>query len=269
MKPATSSLDTPTALREFNQRLADARRGVFLFDYDGTLAPFVSDPPQARPYDGVAQALDALMDTGGARVVVVTGRYLKSAPPVLGTKFCPEMWGSHGRERLWPDGRYEIAPVDPYAVRALTIADSWTGEIEAAGGRAEAKPGSLALHWRGTGPSQVMRIRQLVTGKFHREAFEDVLEIRTFDGGIELRAPGIDKGHVIRTLLAETGASVPVAFLGDDLTDEDAFKALHGRGLGVLVRPEYRPTAADLWVLPPQMLLLLLARWRDALGRVP
>jgi trehalose-phosphatase len=196
----------------------------------------------------------------------VTGRYLGELAPELGTRARPEVWGSHGRERLRPDGSYEVAGIDEFALRALTIADGWAGEVEAAGGRCEGKPGSLAFHWRGAGPSQVVRIRNLVTERFHREAFETVLELHTFDGGIELRAPGRDKGDVVATVLSETPPEVPVAYLGDDFTDEDAFRALDGRGLGVLVRPQFRKTEAAAWVQPPDGLLGLLHAWRDALA---
>jgi hypothetical protein len=50
------------------------------------------------------------------------------------------------------------------------------------------------------------------------------------------------------------------------LTDEDAFKALKNRGLSVLVRNEFRPTAADVWIQPPQGLLDFLAEWLQACG---
>lgn len=251
----------------FSSGLTAAGRGVFLLDYDGTLAPFCIDTAKVRPYPGVVPLLDGIMATGRARVIVVTGRHVKVVPPELATRVRPEIWGSHGRERLLPDGRYEIAGIDEFASRALAIAESWSGEVGAAGGRCEAKPGAVAFHWRGTAPSQVVGIRGLVTRRFHEEALEDMLELRSFDGGLELRLPGRDKGHVVRTVMGETAADVPIAYLGDDLTDEDAFVALQGRGLSVLVRPEWRQTAADLWVRPPDGLLRLLSRWRSALER--
>ena len=51
------------------------------------------------------------------------------------------------------------------------------------------------------------------------------------------------------------------AYLGDDLTDEDAFKAIKGKGIGVLVREEPRKTAADIWIKPPDELLSFLSNW--------
>ena len=72
---------------------------------------------------------------------------------------------------------------------------------------------------------------------------------------------------MVATILAEEGLSTPVAYLGDDRTDEDAFRQLRGRGLTVLVRDEYRPTAAECWLRPPSELLHFLDAWRAALPR--
>jgi len=67
--------------------------------------------------------------------------------------------------------------------------------------------------------------------------------------------------------LAEEGADAAVAYLGDDLTDEDAFRALAGRGLRALVRAELRPSEADVWIRPPGELLAFLDRWLRAAGQ--
>jgi trehalose-phosphatase len=92
------------------------------------------------------------------------------------------------------------------------------------------------------------------------------LALQDFDGGIELRAPGHDKGEAVKTLLAEMGPNAMCAYLGDDRTDEDAFQAIRGKGLGVLVRENFVPTQADLWIKPPEELLEFLARWKSASG---
>jgi trehalose-6-phosphatase len=72
----------------------------------------------------------------------------------------------------------------------------------------------------------------------------------------------VTKAAAVETLLAETPEPRAVAYLGDDLTDEDAFAALSGRGLAVLARTEPRPTAADWRLDPPAELLDFLERWR-------
>jgi hypothetical protein len=92
----------------------------------------------------------------------------------------------------------------------------------------------------------------------------DALAWHDFDGGIELRAAGRNKGDVVRTLAAEAGPDAALAYLGDDLTDEDAFRAMPDHGAAVLVRERLRPTAANLWVRPPAELLAFLGRWHAA-----
>ena len=90
------------------------------------------------------------------------------------------------------------------------------------------------------------------------------LELHSFDGGIELRVPGRDKGYAVKTIISKLDRDVVAAYLGDDLTDEDAFNAIKGVGLGVLVRPDYRPTSASIWLKPPDELLDFLRRWHQS-----
>jgi trehalose-phosphatase len=83
---------------------------------------------------------------------------------------------------------------------------------------------------------------------------------------VELRARGFSKQHAVEAVLAETPGDGAVAYLGDDYTDEDAFRAVKPRGLAVLVRPDFRETEADLWIRPPRELAAFLVNWRDAAG---
>ena len=90
------------------------------------------------------------------------------------------------------------------------------------------------------------------------------MSILEFDGGVEIRVAGLDKGTAVRAIVNEVDSKVPIAYLGDDATDESAFKALGTRGLTILVRPEPRRTSARLWLKPPEDLLDFLARWLQA-----
>lgn len=244
----------------FFAQLARAPRAALLLDYDGTLAPFQVDPAQALPYPGVRAALDALMERTDTRVVIVSGRWTRDLLPLLGLQRVPEIWGSHGWERRHPDGHTEIARPAEAALRGLVAADGWIGQVHAAGGRSELKPACLAIHWRGLNTAAAARIDTIVTENWALHARDTGLELHHFDGGIELRVPGRHKGHVVDTIRAEM-PDAALAYLGDDLTDEDAFRALAGHGLAVLVRAEFRDTAAGLWLRPPTELLAFLERW--------
>jgi len=244
----------------FFEKLAQAPRAVLLLDYDGTLAPFRVDPQDARPYVGVRAALDVLMAQQDTRVVLVSGRWTRDLLPVLGLKQVPEIWGSHGWERRLPDGRVEMARPAEAALCALVEADGWIEKIQARGGRSEFKPACLAIHWRGLDAASAADIANIVTENWALQARDTGLELHHFDGGIELRVPGRHKGDVVQTIRAEMPDAV-LAYLGDDLTDEDAFRALADTGLGVLVRNTLRETEAGLWLTPPDELLDFLQRW--------
>lgn len=252
------------SLADFFSTVAGAKRRVLMLDYDGTLAPFHINPHDAVPYPGVRERLDAIMGAGHTHVVIVSGRWTRDLVPLLGLKQRPEIWGSHGWELLKANGDYEISRIDEAALKRLVAADDWAAEIESKGGRCERKPASLAIHWRGLRPDQVAEIRQTVFENWRVQELHTHLQWHDFDGGIELRAPGRDKGDAVHAVLTATGADGAAAYLGDDLTDESAFKAIHGRGIGVLVRAQYRPTAADFWIRPPEELLTFLADWQRA-----
>jgi trehalose-phosphatase len=87
------------------------------------------------------------------------------------------------------------------------------------------------------------------------------IKLFNFEAGLELRVVHPDKGDAVTAILKNLDSQVPIAFLGDDLTDEDAFRVLAGRGLPVLVRPEYRETRASIWLKPPQELIGFLELW--------
>ncbi|HWQ16172.1 MAG TPA: trehalose-phosphatase [Roseiflexaceae bacterium] len=247
----------------FFQRLAAASHRLLLLDYDGTLAPFRVERDAATPYPGVREALDPILAAETTRVVVISGRAAAEVPHLLGLRYPVEIWGSHGAERLMPHGAYTLASLPQAARDGFRQAREWAAAHGVAG-RLEKKPAALALHWRGAPASEAAALSGAVFEGWSPIARTAGLEVRAFDGGLELRVPEFDKGAVVRSLLDEAGEGAAAAFLGDDLTDEDAFAAIEGRGLGVLVRPALRPTRAALWLRPPDELLDFFAHWARA-----
>lgn len=262
MRTLTPRLD----LAEFFERVARAPARVLMLDYDGTLAPFQVRPERATPYPGVEEVLDDIMAAERSRVVIVTGRPVGDLVPLLNLHRRPELWGAHGWERLLPDGRGARIQPDESVRRQLHEGERRARELARAGARVETKPASVALHWRGTSALAAAKIRDALPQLWEPLAAEGELELLPFDGGVELRARGCSKQHAVQAVLSETVAQAAVAYLGDDLTDEDAFLAVKPRGLAVLVRPELRETAADVWIRPPRELIAFLRRWRIACG---
>lgn len=259
------TVDPEKYLSKFFQLVEKAKSRALLLDYDGTLAPFKTERDKARPYPGAPRVLEKIIRNKGTRLVVISGRRLTDLVPLLGLKQPPEIWGSHGGERLLADGRYEIAAISEDITRNLQGAAAWLTKMGWKD-HVERKPMSLALHWRGMQPQEVDKMRADVMQCLLEMLKSKILTLHEFDGGLELRPPEITKKAAVNRILAEMAAGTVAAYLGDDLTDEDAFEAIKGRGLGILVRKEFRETKASLWLRPPDELLGFLKRW-DAAAR--
>jgi len=257
-------------LEPFLRKLANAPESALLLDYDGTLAPFQSRRDEAYPYPGVALLLQEIVRDRRTRVVVISGRDATEVLPLLNVHPPPEVWGVHGLQRLKPDGSTDMPQLDEGTLDGLSDAERWLGYQELLH-TAEFKAGSIAVHWRGLSENDTQALRARVHLGWRPIARQRHLDLLEFDGGLEIRARAADKGEAVRAFLEEIGADAPIAYLGDDTTDESAFKALQGRGLTVLVRPKWRTTSAQFWLKPPEELLDFLGLWlkncaqRDAL----
>jgi trehalose 6-phosphate phosphatase len=246
------------------ERLAGAASAVLALDYDGTLAPFRVERDDAAPLPGVRDTLDGIRRDTVTRLAIVSGRPCADVARLLGLSPPPEIWGSHGWERCFPDGRREIGPLPPGARGPLeriaqVLTDAGFDDL------LERKPSGVALHWRGVATARADAARALAGQLW--DALPDAhgpLALLAFNHGTELRVTGRDKGHAMRTLIEEAPTGTPIVYIGDDFTDEDAFAAVRPVGLGILVAEEPRVTAAGARVASPRDVLALLQRWRGA-----
>ncbi|MCK4606985.1 MAG: trehalose-phosphatase [candidate division Zixibacteria bacterium] len=256
MKLLNKDLD----LEAFFQRVHTASERILMLDYDGTLAPFRPERDQAVPYPGVRERLTRILSAGSTRLVIVSGRAVSDLTPLLRLDALPEIWGSHGAEQLMPDGRYHSASSEKRPAEGLDAAYWWAREqglLETT----ERKPVGIAFHWRGKAADEIDSIRTAISDRWRDSAADFGLVLREFDGGLELRVEGITKGEAVRRIAGGSISNSAVAYLGDDETDEDAFRALPEHGLAVLVRSELRESAADVWLQPPAEMLAFLDRW--------
>jgi trehalose-phosphatase len=262
MKPLKGGVDP----ERFFASLSSAPSRVLLLDYDGTLAPFHEDRDRATPYPAAIELVRRIQKQGRSRVVVVSGRTVASLLPLLGLHPAPELWGNHGWERLRAGKSLERTHPGAAARLLLDEATRRASHL-APEGRVEVKPASIAVHTRGLSPPDSERLLVAVRSDWRPMLENGPLEVHEFDGGVELRVRGRDKGTAVREVLSEEPQGSAVAYLGDDLTDEDGFRALAERGLSVLVRSEPRETAADLWIRPPDEMTQFLTRWLEESGR--
>lgn len=242
----------------FFEELKAAPKAYLMTDYDGTLAPFVKDPQQAYPYPEIKELLEAIMKTGKTHLMIVSGRSLETLFKLLNLNPIPEMWGSHGGER-WIEGKATILS-NPESKKGLEQAkDKLLENLNEE--QLEMKPLSLAVHWRGLDEKTKITIQIIANRVFEEFVKRFPLEILPFKEGVELKQKGVDKSLAVEELLKNSPEHSVIAYIGDDLTDEGAFKALGDRGLKILVAEEPRPTAADIRLRPRGEVFDFFRRW--------
>jgi trehalose-phosphatase len=273
--PASSTTAAPWIYWERNgwwEQLPAASRSVLILDYDGTLAPLILERSRAVMYSGVAERLLQLSRISWTRLVFVSGRPARDLLSLLPEGLRTNVWGSHGREELRADCSYHLISLDQAQKEDLVwFARSITQSGLAS--RMERKPGRVALHTLGLAAQEETKL--MVTVREHFEQLRSLsgsvfgLEWLSFDGGVEVRGTGCTKATAIARILENEPSASAVALLGDNNTDEDAFRGLGGRGprVLVLVRSEARPAAADLWLRPPEELLAFLDRWLEIVSQ--
>jgi trehalose 6-phosphate phosphatase len=251
---------TTSLLDAFLQQLRTDPSSALLLDYDGTLAPFHVDRNRAFPYPGAISILEKIAQSGRTKIIIISGRPIVELRALLAPVNNLEMWGNHGLERQLSNGSYSCIPINEEDAVALAKAEVW---IVAAGllSRAEIKLGGIAIHWRGLSPAEAKSVQSLTLDGLTKIAERSRLKLLRFEAGLELRVSHPNKGDAVTSILADLEPRTPVAYLGDDLTDEDAFRVLNGHGLTVLVKDTYRETNADTWIRPQQELIDLLERW--------
>jgi trehalose 6-phosphate phosphatase len=245
-------------LPEFWLRAREASSTILLLDYDGTLAPFHPDRMQAIPLDGVMPALATLNALDDMTVALVSGRPVAEIQELTGISDLV-IAGTHGFELYRPDHRIQRIDPNPNLLEKLDMIEEIA--VDTVGRElAERKIATVALHTRKLDDGQAA---EAATG--FRAAIQpllsDALEVRDFDGGVEVRVRGRDKGVAILEMLHEMRPAELVVYIGDDETDEDAFRALKGRGVGIKVGSPDAPTDADGRLASCEDVLQLLNDW--------
>jgi trehalose-phosphatase len=263
----TNMLVAPPHWNSGTDSLAEVGSGpsLLMLDYDGTLAPFREDRMQALPWPGIPERLDHLSSLPSVHLSLVTGRSARELASLLPVRRPLEIWGSHGRERLTADGVYTFAKPAPAQQAVLDRVEKALIDAEL-GAQVERKPASLAAHWRGLTANDAEKVEQVTRTAYQAAGERSGLQLLVFDGGLELRSDAINKGHAALHMLTQFPTAA-AAYLGDDTTDEDAFAALGGRGLTLLVRSEPRPSQAAYWLKPPEDVIAFLDAWIHAAER--
>ncbi|SEH61339.1 trehalose 6-phosphatase [Mycolicibacterium rutilum] len=207
--------------------VAATPRLLITSDFDGTLAPIVNNPADARPLSAAADALVALADLPNTATALISGRALEVLRALSGMPPTVHLVGSHGAE--FTSGF--VHEVDTALLQRIT---SELEEIAAGkpGVTVETKPASVALHVRNASPAD---------GETALAAAKDAsaswgAQATAGKAVLEFAVIQTDKGEAVEILREQENATA-VVFFGDDVTDEKAFRRLREADVGVKVGP--------------------------------
>ncbi|MCC6000209.1 MAG: trehalose-phosphatase [Pararhodobacter sp.] len=218
----------------------DPARCALFLDFDGVLVDIAPRPDAVQVAPGILALLRRLAACLHGRLAVVSGRPLAEIDHFL-QRAAPHAVGLHGAERRGPDGVLSRALPAPGLEKARHILQQAASDHPAL--LLEDKGLALALHWR-TAPELGASALQAATRA--QAAAGNDMALQPGKMVIELKPARINKGSALTDLMARApfAGTTPI-MLGDDLTDETAFRAAAGLGgAGVLVGP-LRETAAE------------------------
>ncbi len=218
-----------TQLRSYEKQIGSkiAGRHVLLFlDYDGTLVKFKKRPEFAVPTRRVIRLLEKLKGNNSVSVTIITGRPLDQIRDMAGVPGI-NYSASHGQQMRMADGdtfEWEKArKAGPLIKRIKSAAEKELHGIS--GILIEDKKTSLAVHYRKVGRKDVPGIKSSVTKLFKKLNSGGILGMIEGSDVMEIRPRGWDKGKAVKMIMKRYRPSA-VIYIGDDTTDEDAFRAL-------------------------------------------
>ncbi|MDR6907680.1 trehalose 6-phosphate synthase/phosphatase [Agromyces sp. 3263] len=241
-------------------RMAGTERLLVALDFDGTLAPLVDRPEDARATDRARAAIERLGAADDTRVAIVSGRALESLGQVASPPEGTLLSGSHGVE----------LQLDPAGV-TIDLRESETAKLErlssiveeiasgADGAWIEHKPAGLALHTRRLTGNAGTALQHAARNRVEAELLG--ITVRTGKSVLEFAVRSSDKGESLTRLRQHVGATA-VMYVGDDVTDEDAFATLDAEDVGVKVGQG--KSIATYRVRSPEDVADLLERLADA-----
>ncbi|MDD4956882.1 MAG: trehalose-phosphatase [Candidatus Omnitrophica bacterium] len=250
----------PVYTRTADKAFFSGKEPVFFLDYDGTLTPIVDRPDMAVVSGDMKATVEALAKR--YKVAVVSGRFREDVEGLLGVKGIFYA-GSHGLDISGPG----FSMVEKRAREAVPAVDELIrvfkdrlGGIE--GLIVEEKKFSVAVHYRLVDEgAHLARIREVVYAEAAKYP-----TMKVMDGKKVFEVlPDIDwdKGKAIRWIMNALDIpwnGVSVIYIGDDVTDEYAFRSIRTRGTGILVSTESRPSCSDFKVGTPEDVKVLFRK---------
>lgn len=215
---------------------------IFLFfDYDGTLTPIVDNPDKAVISQEAKDLLNELSKNPWCKIAVISGRSLKDIKSKIGLKNIIYS-GNHGLEIEGPRIKFESPIPSKYRTILDRIKENLNDRLRSIKGAfIEDKGLSLSLHYRLVNKKSMPLVKTIFHEAIIFGLIKDKIKIKSGKKVLEVRPPvNWDKGKVILWLLSRQKFSlgdkaiVPV-YIGDDVTDEDAFHSFRNKGITIFV----------------------------------
>lgn len=238
------------------QRLVETEKLLVALDFDGNISVHVDDPEGAGPIPEAAEAVEALAALPDTSVALVSGRAIESLIAVSGAGDHILLAGSHGAEYRMEVGAPPLVLSDQELADVARLGDILREVASRHPGTAvESKPAGHALHLRNATDDVALDAQHDV----RRRVLAELPGVTARPGKDveEFSVMAATKGDAIVRIRAHVGATATF-YSGDDLTDEDAFRALGDGDVGVKVGPG--DTLAPFRVPAPADVALVLTR---------
>ncbi|WP_323171437.1 trehalose-phosphatase [Natrialba sp. PRR66] len=247
-------------LPQLRATLANATHLLVCLDFDGTLAPIVDEPDAAAPTTANETAVAGLVDAAPVTTAIVSGRSLADVRTRIDG---PRIYaGNHGLELAWN----ETVAVHPVAHERAARLETVCEALETVLGpipnvRIENKRLTGTVHVRTVPPAARPTVRRLTRTIVDRFG-GDELDISPGKRILEI-GPTIDwgKGDAVDVITSTLPDGTVPLYIGDDVTDESAFRAIDADGISIRVGDD-DPSTASFRVRSPAA----VARVLDWLG---
>ena len=255
--------DIPKIIRvpDFWDRLRVSKNKFLALDYDGTLAPFKTSRMEAKALEGIPELLADINARQDTELAVISGRPIEELVDLLG-EMPIRMVGSHGFEHRGPEGNIEYRRLAVEQEEGLVRGETMGIDL---GYKEylESKTASIALHTRGLPSDMASTMQNRIYRSWGRLESTHHLELRYFNGGVELRAKGWNKGDALKRLILGLEKQTWCVYIGDDETDEDAFEQIRPYGIGIKVGGLLQATKAQGFLKDIYAVRKFLQFWRD------
>jgi trehalose 6-phosphate phosphatase len=255
-------------LHEVEGLIKNSTSVVLFLDYDGTLVPIKEKPDDAKIAADMQKLLKKISALPKYQVIVISGRTIEDLRDITGIKEATGIWlaGIHGLELSTSRSKGKKFILEKEKAKSIeNVLRKIKAEISdisnEEGVYIEDKNLAVALHYRRVRRGKVKEVKEKFIEKVRKYDTGD-LEIIQGKEVLEVRQKGWDKGKAVEMILKRFPKAFPI-YIGDDTTDEDAFRYLKDNGITALVSKIERETNAKFYLRDQNEVFLFLNRILD------